>query len=417
MTVTHWRRWSLVLLGLAGSAAFAADWPAWRGADRTAVSPETGLLKEWPKDGPKLAWKATGLGAGYSSPSVVGDRIYIMGTRGGDEFALTLDAEGKPVWEAKVGRIAKEGPPSYPGPRSTPTVEGDRVYVLGSAGDLVCLDTTGKEVWRKSFVKDFDGKPGRWAFSESPLIDGDVLVCTPGGEKASLAALNKKTGEVIWTASVPEGGEAAYSSPIAAEAGGQKEYMTFLRNGMASVSAKDGKFLWLFGQTPTTTNCPTPIVRDGLVFESHAGPQGSGCALLRLTPDDPGYKEVYAKKKVLDNHHGGVVLVGDYLYGTNGAALPLAALACVDFKTGEEKWTNKSVGKGSIAAADGRLYVRGEMGAVALVDASPDGYKERGRFDQPDRSKRPAWPHPVIAHGKLYLRDDDVLLCYDVKAQ
>jgi outer membrane protein assembly factor BamB len=347
---------------------------------------------------------------------VVGDRIYTMGTRAKDEYALALDAVGKQVWEAKIGPIARGGPfgAAYPGPRCTPTVDGDRLYVLGSDGDLVCLDTSGKEQWRKNLEKDLGGKRGIWEFSESPLIDGDVLICTPGGPKASLAALNKKTGAVVWTAEVPEGGEAAYASVMIAEAAGVKEYVQFLRNGVAGVSAKDGKFLWLFGRDVSSTNCSTPIVRDGQVFESHAGPGGAaGCALLRLRPDSPtGYELTYFQKKTLNNHHGGVVLVGDYVYGTTGYAL-----ACVEFKTGEEKWNVKSVGKGSIMAADGRLYVRGEKGSVALVEATPDGYKERGKFDQPNRSKWPAWPHPVIAHGKLYLRDDDVLLCYDVKAQ
>jgi outer membrane protein assembly factor BamB len=338
-----------------------------------------------------------------------------MGTRDKDEYTLCLDAGGKQIWEAKVGPTTKGGPgpgAAYAGPRATPTVDGDRVYVLGSDGDLVCLDTAGKEQWRKNLEKNLGGKRGLWDYSESPLIDGDLLICTPGGPECSLAALNKKTGEVIWKAKVPEGGEAAYASPVAAEAGGQKEYIQYLRNGVAAVSAKDGKFLWLFGKEPTRTNCCTPIVRDGYVFESHAGPGGSGCALLKLRPDSTGYQEVYSEKKVLDNHHGGVVLVGDYLYGTTGQSL-----ACVELTTGKEKWNDRSVGKGSIAAADGRLYVRGEKGTVALVEAIPAGYKERGRFEQPSRSNRPAWPHPVIAHGKLFLRDDDVLLCYDVKAE
>jgi outer membrane protein assembly factor BamB len=414
MIANRWHGWCLILAGVGASAVMADDWPAWRGADRTAVSKETGLLKEWPAAGPKLAWKATGLGAGYSSPAVVGDRIFTLGTREKDEYALALNAaDGKPVWATKVGPIAKGGPPgaAYPGPRATPTVDGDRVYVLGSDGDLVCLDTAGKEQWRKNLEKDLGGKRGIWDFSESPLIDGDVLICTPGGPSASLAALNKKTGEVIWSATVPEGGEAAYASPIIAEAGGVKEYVQFLRNGVASVAAKDGKFMWLFGREPTSTNCSTPIFHDGCVFESHSGPGGSGCALLRLTPDAPGYKAEYFKK-TLGNHHGGMVLIGDYVYGTTQTVL-----ACVDLKTGDEKWKDRSVGKGSIAAADGRLYVRGEKGAVALVEATPDGYKERGKFDQPSRSKWPAWPHPVIANGKLYLRDDDVLLCYDVKGK
>jgi outer membrane protein assembly factor BamB len=391
------------------------DWPGWRGADRTGVSTETGLLQEWPESGPALLWKATDLGEGFSTPSIAGERVYLMGSKGGEEYLVALDAKGgKQVWSTKVGPVGKDGPPSYPGPRSTPIVDGDRIYALGSDGDLACVDKDGKVVWQKNLARDLEGKRGHWAYSESPLIDGDVVICTPGGSTVSLAALNKANGDVVWKAQVPDGGEAAYASAIVAEAGGVKQYVQFLRNGVVSVSAKDGTLLWRYNKGATSTNCSTPIFHNGYLFESVAGPGGGGCALLRLTAEGQGVSatEVYANKALL-NHHGGVVRVGDYLYGTTGTSL-----ACVGFMTGERKWESRSVGKGSITAADGRLYVRGEQdGKVALVEATPDGYKEKGRLVQPDRGRRQAWPHPVIAGGCLYLRDDNVLLCYDIKAK
>jgi outer membrane protein assembly factor BamB len=336
-----------------------------------------------------------------------------MGSRDNTEYAMALDArDGSHLWEAEVGAVAKEGPPSYPGPRSTPTVDGDRVYVLGSDGDLVCLTKEGQPVWHKNLEKDLGGKRGRWAYSESVLVDGDVVVCTPGGPEVSLAALNKKTGETVWKCKVPEGGEAAYASAIAVDAAGVRQYVQLLAKGLAGVAAKDGKFLWHYAKLTTGTNCPTPIFHDGCVFESDAGPGGGGCALLRLVADGPkvAAQEVYNNHNLM-NHHGGIVRVGESVYGTTQTDL-----VCVDFKTGEVKWKNRCVGKGSIAAADGRLYVRSEQsGRVALVEATPEGYKEKGRLEQPDRSKFNAWPHPVIANGRLYLRDDDKLFCYDVK--
>jgi outer membrane protein assembly factor BamB len=411
---------SLVVLITAGPVraqlkAGPGDWPGWRGADRTGVSPETGLLKEWPEGGPKLLWKATGLGEGYSTPSVAGGRIYSMGSKGGAEYAMALDANGgKPLWETKIGAVAKDGPPSYPGPRCTPTVDGDRVYVLGSDGDLACLDLGGKVIWQKNLEKDLGGKRGIWAYSESPLIDGDVLVCTPGDATATLAALNKKTGAVIWTAQVPEGGVAAYASVIIAEAGGVKQYVQFLNNGAVGVAAKDGKLLWNYRKIATRTSGSTAIPHDGTVFVSASGPPtagGPGAALLRPKADG-GVEEVYVGK-TLANHHGGIVKVGDFLYGTNQNAL-----VCQDFKTGATKWESRLTGKGSVSAADGHLYVRGEKsGHVFLVEATPDSYKPKGRLEQPDRSQTMAWPHPVIANGRLYLRDQDVLLCYDLKAK
>jgi outer membrane protein assembly factor BamB len=418
-----------VLAASAAATAEAGDWPGWMGVDRTGVSTEKGLLKEWPKDGPKLIWKGTGIGNGYSTPAVADGKIYVMSNRGNDdEFALALSAkDGKKIWSRHIGKVGPNRGPQYPGSRSTPTVEGDAIYVLGSDGDLACLDAAKGEVrWKKNLRTEFDGKPGNWAYAESPLIDGDVLVCTPGGDKATLVALNKKSGEVIWKASVPAGAggggrgrmagnTAAYASPIVATVGGVKQYIQFLGGGLVGVAAKDGKLLWRYNKVTGTTNCTTPLFHDSCVFVSAINRQGSGSggALVRLTAEGDGVsaKEVYLIKD-LANHHGGVVRVGDAIYGTNNSSL-----VCIDFKTGETKWDNRSVGKGSIMAADGRLYVRSEKGPLALVEATPSGYKEDGRFEQPDRSAKPSWPHPVVADGRLYLRDQDGLLCYDVKAK
>ncbi|HEY7424123.1 MAG TPA: PQQ-binding-like beta-propeller repeat protein [Gemmataceae bacterium] len=403
--------------------AAIGDWPAWMGADRTGVSSETGLLKKWPQDGPKLLWKVTDIGDGYSTPSVVGDKIYLLSNRGTrDEFALALSVpDGKSLWSKRLGSVGNPNQrPPYPGSRSTPTVDGDAVYVLGSDGDLACLDAAkGAVRWKKSLRTDFGGKPGVWAYAESPLIDGDVLICTPGGEQATLVALNKKNGELIWKASVPSDkpsdNTAAYASPIVATVGSVKQYIQFLGGGMVGVAAKDGKLLWRYNKVTGTTNCTTPLFHDDCVFVSAINRRGtgSGGALVRLTADGDGVsaREVYLIKE-LANHHGGVVRVGDALYGTNNTSL-----VCIDFKTGATKWENRSVGKGSVTAADGRLYVRSEDGPIALVEATPNGYKEISRFEQPNRSKKKSWPHPVVAGGRLYLRDQDVLLCYDVKAK
>jgi outer membrane protein assembly factor BamB len=394
----------------------ANDWPCWRGPERTGVSSETGLLSKWPEGGPKLLWTTKGLGIGFSTPAIAKGRIYLLGTAEGKEQAIALDGkDGKKIWSKEIGEIAENGPPSWPGPRSTPTVDGDRLYVLGSDGNLVCFDIEGKEIWRKNLDKDFNGSRGRWAYAESPLIDGDVLVCTPGGKEATLVALNKKTGAVIWKASVPKGNQAAYASPIVCEGGGIKQYVQFLGGNLVGVAAKDGKLLWNYNKVTGITNCTTPVFHDGCVFVSASGGRrgGGGAALVKLTADGGGVtaKEVW-HIKTLANHHGGVVRIGDALYGTNNTGL-----LCIDFKTGETKWQNRSMGKGSVAAADGHLYVRGEKGPVALVEATPAEYKQTGRFDQPSRSKGMAWPHPVIANGRLYLHDADVLLCFDVKAE
>lgn len=404
---------TLVLLSLAACASPcpAADWPQWRGPQRDDISTETGLLKEWPAGGPALVWKATGLGAGFSGVSTAQGHIFTMGDLGDSSFALALNAEdGKPIWKAPVGKPGG----NYAGPRCTPTVDGDRVYVLGQFGDLVCLEAaTGKEVWRKSYAKDLSGRGGGWNYTESPLVDGNQVVCTPGGPSGTMAALDKKTGEVIWrTKDFTDNAE--YSSIIVAEISGVKQYVQLTGESVVGIAPADGKLLWRAPRKGKTATIPTPICRDNMVYVSSG--YGVGCNLFQIVSEGGTFKatEVYANKTMV-NHHGGVILIGNYLYGFSDGN----GWVCQEFKTGRQVWSDKGVGKGAIAYADGHLYLRSEggKGTVALIEATPDGYREKGRFDQPDRSSQNSWPHPVIAGGRLYLRDQDVLLCYDVKGK
>jgi prepilin-type processing-associated H-X9-DG protein len=387
------------------------DWPQWQGPERTTISQETGLLKSWPKDGPPLLWKATGLGEGFGTPSVAAGRIFSMGNRGKTEYVMALDARnGKQLWVKATGPVRSNGG-GYPGPRCTPTVDGALVYALGLNGHLLCLDVaTGKIRWSKNLLKDFQGSVGGWGYSESPLIDGDKLICTPGGHTATLVALNKKTGAVLWKAIVPEGDSAAYSSVIAAEVDGQRQYIQFVSGGVVGVAAADGKFLWRYDKPANgTANCSTPIFQDNQVFAASSYGTGGGSVKLSRNGATTKAEEIYFTRN-MKNHHGGMVLVDGYVYGSDEGML-----SCLDFKTGEVMWEDRHPGKGSIAYADGRLYYRNEGGPILLVEANPKKYVDCGRFEQPDRSDHPAWPHPVIANGKLYIRDQDVLLCYDVK--
>jgi len=389
------------------------DWPQWQGADRSGVSKETGLLKEWPKDGPPLAWKVKGLGDGFSTPTVAAGRIFTMGNRGKSEYVIALDEDGgRELWAAEVGPV-RDGGGGYPGPRCSPTVDGDFVYAVGLNGDLLCLDTaSGKEHWRKDLRKDFKGQGGGWGYCESPLVDGDRLIVTPGGKQATLAALDKKTGEVVWKSAVPDGPSAEYSSAIVAEINGERQYVQFLRGGVVGVAAKDGTFLWRYAHPANgTANCSTPIVSDNLVFAASGYGNGGGAAKISGTGKDSKAEEVYFTKKMV-NHHGGMVLVDGYVYGSNEGQV-----TCLELKTGKIKWEERKPGKGSIACADGRLYYRNEGGPLVLFEVNPEKYVEVGRFDQPERSRASAWPHPVIANGKLYVRDQDVLLCFDVKVK
>lgn len=404
----------------------AADWPQWRGPNRDGVSKETGLLKQWPAGGPPLAWKATGCGDGYTAPSVAGGKVYGMGIpnmqdglESQSEAVWALDAAtGKMLWSTRIGGVIRLGAAQGGfGPRATPTVEGANLYVEGAGGAIACLDrATGKLIWQKSLVSDFGGKVPRWGFSESPLVDGERVLVTPGGQGGTVVALNKKTGDTLWRSKDLKD-SAEYSCIVAAEIGGVKQYVQLTGESVAGLAPESGKVLWSAPRAGKTATIPTPIVSGDLVYVTSG--YGIGCNLFKVSKDSGGFKaqQVYANTDMV-NHHGGVVQIGGFIYGSSdvGKEKPFT---CMDLKTGAVKWTEPSVTKGSVTGADGLLIHRaeGKSGTVTLFEPSPAGFKLHGRFDQPDRSGKPAWAHPVVANGKLYLRDMDVLLCYDVKAK
>ncbi|MCU0872074.1 MAG: PQQ-binding-like beta-propeller repeat protein [Pirellulaceae bacterium] len=672
--------WCLALL-LPGVTAVAAspasfDWPQWQGPDRNAMSKETGLLKEWPEVGPPLAWRIEGLGGGYSAPSIAAGRIFGMSNRDGDEVVWALsETDGKTRWTTRLGPAYQGGgPQGKEGPACAPTVDGERLYVVGAGGDLVCLQADdGKVVWKRSFTNDFGGRVPMWRFAESPLIDGDKLIGTPGGPDAMLVALDKLTGETIWKSQVPSGAQgappavsagpgspggspgggadrgsggspgsrpgggfgapaggpggapgggsapavsgtkdpglfvgehwgmsgfsckipngkylaklyfaetyagitgpgqrvfsynvqgrefkdfdiwakaggprrayvetvpvevtdgefrivftrqvenpainaieivpqadpgagaaapaatirikaglttpltdssgqvwqpdqgfeggglggmmqipggfaggqggprgsgrspggfggfggrpggvggrtggfggsgASYASAIAIDFDGQRQYVQLTANALIGVAAADGKFLWRYDRPANrmAINCSTPVFQDGLVFASSA--YGNGGGAVKLSKDASGAvkaEEVYFTTR-MQNHHGGMIVVNGCLYGASGGNEG-GFLACLDFQSGELLWRDREAPKGSLAMADGRLYLRTEEGAMLLIEPNRERLVTHGRFDQPDRTSSPAWTHPVIANGKLYLRDQDLLLCYDIKAQ
>ncbi len=409
--------------------AVAADWPGWRGADRTGLSSETGLLRAWPEGGPKLTWKVGNLGGGYSTPAIANGKLYVLGARGlkaggkgkaggpTPESLICLDLanQGKELWAVEIGSTSG----SYPGPRSTPTLDGDRIFALSSNGVLACVETAkGKIAWKKNLAKDFAGAPGKWYYAESPLVDGDRLVVTPGGSSATLACLKKSDGSVVWKGQVRNlkdgkmpATTAGYSSVVVATIAGTKTYVQLLQGGVVGIDAATGKMLWNYNNPASTgANISTPIVSGDSVFAASSYGNGGGRADIVKKGDTYTATEKYFLSS-FQNHHGGMVLVKGHIYGTGGGSLQ-----CIDFDTGKVAWTARGVGKGSVAYADGLIFHRGESGDMALVEANPKEYKERGRFKQPERSAAAAWAHPVICDGKLYLRDWDTLLCYDIKA-
>lgn len=399
------------------------DWPQWQGPNRNNISLDTGLLKTWPADGPKLLWTYDKAGMGYSGPAVVGDRFYSQGAWDDKEYVFALDAKtGRKLWECAIGPMLVQN--RGDGPRGTPSVDGEFVYTIGGTGDVACVKAAdGEKVWVKNMRRDLGGNmQSGWGYSESPLVDGDQVICTPGGADGTLAALNKKTGEVIWR-SKGLTDKAAYSSVVVATIGGVRQYVQMTANGVAGVAPKDGKLLWRFRRGNRVASIPTPVCFKDYVYVTTG--YGEGCTLIKVTKSGDTFtpEEVYANKN-MGNKHGGVVLVDGYIYGYSEGK----GWVCQDFLTGAVKWQERRrLGRGSVTYAEGHLYCYAEKdGTLALVKASPAGWKEDGRLKLPRMSDMPrpssqrssnVWTHPVVANGRLYLRDQDLFFCFDVKGR
>jgi outer membrane protein assembly factor BamB len=396
------------------------EWSRWRGPKGDGLSAETGLLKQWPDEGPPLAWQAKGFGGGMATVAVAGGKIYTLGRKGETHMIAASVKDGGILWTTSIGNTGGN-------PNSTPTVDGDLVFGLSNGGDLACVNaTTGKLIWHKHLERDLGGRGIGYGFSESPLVDGDRLICTPGGNNSLLAALDKKTGKVIWQTKIdqPLGNRgddgAGYASIVISHGAGVKQYVTLVGRGIVSVDAASGKLLWSYnGVANGTANIPTPIVSGDFVFCSTG--YGTGSALLKLSKDGPGVKaeeQYFLEGKTLQNHHGGMILKDGYVFcgHQHNEGFPI----CVEMQSGRIAWGGKDRGPGggsaAVAYADGNFYFRYQDGIMALIEANPNEYKLKGKFKIKTHNGE-SWPHPVIAGGKLYLRDQDDLLCYDIKAK
>jgi outer membrane protein assembly factor BamB len=400
---------ALLLLAWCAAEAAAqgtAEWPQWRGPNRDGISKETGLLKQWPASGPPLVWKAAGAGRGYSSLSASKGRLYTLGLRGDREFVVALDFKsGKEVWATPHGAAFRND--RGDGPRGTPTVDGDRVYALGGNGDLSALDAaSGKVLWTMNVLQKFGGSNITWGISESPLVIGEKLLVNAGGPGAGIVALNKKDGSVIWKS---QSDRAGYSSGIPVTIGGKTQVVFFTHSRGLGLDLETGALLWDYPKAANNVaNAATPIVRGNRIWIS--SDYGNGGGLVEIKADAKGVtaSEVYFTRD-MRNHHSSSVLVGDHLYGFSGGIL-----TAMSFDTGQVAWKDRSVGKGSLVYADGLIYLLSEDGVVGLAEATPEGYREKGRFRIPQDSL-PTWAHPIVAGGHLFIRDQDTIYAYDLR--
>lgn len=409
---------------LAASTVWGADWPQFRGPNRDGICTEKGLLQQWPEGGPKLLWQMNGLGKGFASLAIVNGKAYTGGDLDDGQYVMAIDlASQKIVWKTRIGPVWTQS--NDPGSRSTPTVDGDVLYYEGAHGDVACIQIAdGKEVWHKNLQKDFGGKVmSRWGYSESPLVDGEKVIVTPGAKDAMVVALNKKTGETIWKCDAPNLGErgndgAGYVAPILAEIAGVKQYVTVVGRAAIGVAAADGKLLWSNNKAiNNVANITSPVVKGDHVFITSS--YNTGSALLKISADGDKQKAdvvYFLDARTFNNHHGGVVLVGEHIYGGSGQNQGIPT--CIQFQDGKIAWQEKkapAAGSAAVLYADGNLIFRYERGAVvALIAATPEGYQLKGQFKTPI-DDGPAWAHPVIVDGKLYLRTQDSLMVYNVK--
>ncbi len=399
----------LVLLAV---GAWAAEWPQFHGPHRNNISTETGLLKRWPEGGPKLLWTASGIGFGFSSMAIANGLIYTTGNIGDKTVITALDLDGKVRWKAPNGPAYKR---SHPGTRSTPTIDGDRLYHENADGDVVCMDAkTGKVLWHVNILEKFGGRNITWGLAESLLIDGNKVICTPGGPKVGLVALDKMTGKTLWTCEGTDD-KPGYCSPILVEYRGARIIVTLMARSIVAVDAETGKLLWkLPHRTPFDENIMTPIYHDGAIFVST---RTTGSKLLRLVVEDGrvGVEQLWQTTE-MDVQHEHAILLDGHIYGAchSAAGVPWAVL---DWKTGKRTYGGKGIGRAAATYADGHLYLVNHRGQVALVRPRPDRFEMVSTFRIPRKGRGPVWAHPVVCGGRLYIRHGNFLFCYDIRAR
>lgn len=392
-------------------AAPATQWLRFHGPRGDNISDDTGLLETWPEDGPPLLWKVEGIGNGFASVTVSNGRIYTAGNVEDRLLITALDMDGKIRWQRQNGPAWTK---NYPGARGTPTLDGDRVYHLGASGDLVCLKAEdGAVVWSTNILEKFGSEPPEWGLAESVLIDGDRVICTPGGPKTCIVALDKMTGETVWQSESADGDGPSYGTPQLAEWEGLRIILNMTAKALVGVDAVSGKLLFRYPhETAYDVNACMPLFHDGKVFVSTG--YGSGSELIGLKKEgDRVTAERLWENKDLDNHHGGVILYEGFLYGSNFRGKWI----CLDWNTGETKYSENGVGKGSATLADGMLYTYSERKKVGLVPAVPTAHEPVGSFTIQSGEREQSWAHPVVLDGRLYLRHGNLLFAYDIRAK
>jgi outer membrane protein assembly factor BamB len=397
-------------------AAESGDWPCFHGPKRDNLSPETGLLKAWPEEGPKLLWTAEEMGHGYSAVAIAAGRIYTAGMKDKQTYVTALDLSGKILWQKLNGRSWQASSYQtwavpYAGSRGTPTVDGDTVYHLSDLGRLAALDTrTGEERWHLDIMEAFRAERPEYGYSESVLIDGKKLFCCPAGEGGYLVALDKETGRTLWSSPALKDA-VGNGSCVLARLDGHSQLITLSASSVLSFDPENGRLLWEFPFVNSReNNCADAVVGGGLVYASSG--YGKGSILLRPERRTDGTYAVDTvwSSELMDNHHGGVLLLDGYLYGAGHNA---RGFFCLDFKTGAQQW--KARGKGSLTYADGHLYIQEERGTMSLVKAAPDKWEEKSSFRIPRGGEGFYWAHPVICGGRLYVRHSDHLYAYDIR--
>ncbi len=396
---------TLLFVGLGCSVAFGQTDAQWRGPNRDGVYPGESLLKTWPEEGPKEMWSVEGLGKGYSSVAVTADRVYLTGMTGGEGFLFAFDTDGKLVWKASYGR---EWNGSRPGARTTPTVVGNRIYLMSARGQAVCFSTDGKKVWAVDLMAQFGARNLDWGMTESLLVEGDRVFCTPGGRNVTIASLDRHSGKTIWKIKA-DGETSGYCSPCLVRHGNRRLLLTMTGKSVVGIDADTGKFLWRQSHiTDYSVNANTPLYHDGFIYAVSG--YGTGSQMFQLSEDGASVTRVWSQKK-LDSQMGAAVLVGGYIYGSGHNN---RGWHCLDWKTGKVQYTARKIGnKGAIIFADGMMYCYSESGYVGLVKPNPQEFEVVSSF-RVKKGSGEHWAHPVIKDGRLYIRHGDALMVYHI---